>query len=163
LDQPNQRNIVSALTRQGFQVGQNLVGQLLRQPKYSCQANRKTREGASNPDRDAQFHHINATVKTAIAADQPAISVDAMKKELVGDFKNGGRELRRQGDPEAMRVHDFMIPELGKAAPYGVYDIAANEGWVSVGIDADTAAFAVESIRRWWARLGKGRYRTPRH
>jgi hypothetical protein len=154
----SQRNIVAALTGQGFKVSQKLVGQLLRQMKYSCQANRKTREGASNPDRDAQFQHINAAVKSAIADDQPAISVDTKKKELVGDFKNGGRELRRQGDPEPVRVHDFMIPELGKAAPYGVYDIAANEGWVSVGIDADTAAFAVESIRRWWEKLGKSRY-----
>jgi hypothetical protein len=154
----SQRNIVAALTGQGFEVSQKLVGQLLRQLKYSCQANRKTREGTGNPDRDAQFQHINATVKAAIADDQPAISVDTKKKELVGDFKNAGRELRRQGDPEAVRVHDFMIPELGKAAPYGVYDIAANEGWVSVGIDADTAAFAVESIRRWWWKLGKIRY-----
>ena len=154
----SKRNIVTALTGQGFQASQKLVGQLLRQLKYSCQANRKTREGTSNPDRDAQFQHINAAVKAAIADDQPAISVDTKKKELVGDFKNGGRELRRQGDPEAVRVHDFMIPELGKAAPYGVYDIAANEGWVSVGIDADTAAFAVESIRRWWWKLGKTRY-----
>ena len=154
----SQRNIVAVLTGQGFQASQKLVGQLLRQLKYSCQANRKTREGTSNPDRDAQFQHINAAVKAAIADDQPAISVDTKKKELVGDFKNGGRELRRQGDPEAVRVHDFMIPELGKAAPYGVYDIAANEGWVSIGIDADTAAFAVESIRRWWWKLGKPRY-----
>jgi hypothetical protein len=154
----SQRNIVTALTGQGFKVSQKLVGQLLRQLKYSCQANQKTREGASNPDRDAQFHHINATVKAAMADDQPAISVDTKKKELVGDFRNSGRELRRQGDPEAVRVHDFMIPELGKAAPYGVYDIAANEGWVSVGIDADTAEFAVESIRRWWKTLGKNRY-----
>ena len=154
----SQRNIVAALTGQGFQVSQKLVGQLLRQLKYSCQANRKTREGASNPDRDAQFQYINAAVKAAIADNQPAISVDTKKKELVGDFRNGGRELRRQGDPEAVRVHDFLIPELGKAAPYGVYDIAANEGWVSVGIDADTAAFAVESIRRWWWKLGKTRY-----
>jgi hypothetical protein len=158
----SQRHIVTALTEQGFKVSQKLVGKLLRQLKYSCQANRKTREGASNPDRDAQFRHINATVKAAIADNQPAISVDTKKKELVGDFKNGGRELRRQGDPEAVRVHDFMIPELGKAAPYGVYDIAANEGWVSVGVDADTAAFAVESIRRWWEKLGKSRYSNAR-
>jgi hypothetical protein len=154
----SQRHIVTALTGQGFKVSQKLVGKLLRQLKYGCQANRKTREGASNPDRDAQFRHINTTVKAAIADGQPVISVDTKKKELVGDFKNGGRELRRQGDPEAVRVHDFVIPELGKAAPYGVYDIAANEGWVSVGIDADTAAFAVESIRRWWQKLGKPRY-----
>jgi hypothetical protein len=154
----SQRHIVNALTGQGFKVSQKLVGKLLRQLKYGCQANHKTREGASNPDRDAQFRHINTTVKAAIADGQPVISVDTKKKELVGDFKNGGRELRRQGDPEAVRVHDFVIPELGKAAPYGVYDIAANEGWVSVGIDADTAAFAVESIRRWWQKLGKPRY-----
>ena len=97
-------------------------------------------------------------MKAAIAAGEPAISVDTKKKELVGDFKNAGRELRQQGDPEQVRVHDFKLPELGKVAPYGVYDIAANHGWVSVGIDADTGAFAVESIRRWWQKLGKSRY-----
>lgn len=154
----SQRNIVEALRRQGFTASQKLVGLLLRELKYSCQANRKTREGTSHPDRNAQFEHINATVKAAIAAGAPAISVDTKKKELVGDFKNGGRELRPKGQPEPVRVHDFKIPELGKVAPYGVYDIAANEGWVNVGIDADTAAFAVESIRRWWYRLGKARY-----
>jgi hypothetical protein len=154
----SQRNIAEALRRQGFAVSQKLVGVLLRQLEYSCQANRKTREGTSHPDRDAQFEHINATVKAAIAAGEPAISVDTKKKELVGDFKNNGRELRPKGDPEPVRVHDFKIPELGKVAPYGVYDIAANQGWVNVGIDADTAAFAVESIRRWWQRLGRARY-----
>ena len=154
----SQRNIVEALRRQGFVVSQKLVGLLLRQLGYSCQANRKTREGTSHPDRNAQFEHINETVKAAIAAGAPAISVDTKKKELVGDFKNGGKELRPKGQPEPVRVHDFKIPELGKVAPYGVYDIAANEGWVNVGIDADTAAFAVESIRRWWYRLGKARY-----
>jgi hypothetical protein len=158
----SQRNIVEALRRQGFKVSQRLIGQLLRELKYSCQANRKTREGTNHPDRNAQFEHINATVKAAIAAGEPAISVDTKKKELVGDFKNGGRELRRQGDPEPVRVHDFEIKSLGKVAPYGVYDIAANEGWVNVGIDADTAAFAVESIRRWWQRLGKARYPNAR-
>src|SRR5215218_8518907 len=125
---------------------------------YSCQANRKTREGTSHPDRDAQSAHIDTTVRKAIAAGEPAISVDTKKKELVGDFRNPGRELRPRGDPEQVRVHDFKIPELGKVAPYGVYDIAANQGWVNVGIDADTAAFAVESIRRWWERLGRARY-----
>lgn len=154
----SQRNIVAALCRQGFKVSQKLVGLLLRELNYSCQANRKTREGTNHPDRDAQFAHINAVVKATIAAGEPAISVDTKKKELVGDFKNGGRELRRAGDPEPVRVHDFEIKSLGKVAPYGVYDIAANEGWVNVGIDADTAAFAVESIRRWWQRLGKARY-----
>jgi hypothetical protein len=150
----SQRNIAEALRRQGFEVSQKLVGRLLRDLKYSCQANRKTREGSSHPDRNAQFEYINATVKAAITAGEPAISVDTKKKELVGDFKNPGRELRPRGDPEP--VHDFKIPELGKVAPYGVYDIAANQG--NVGIDADTAAFAVESIRRWWERLGRARY-----
>jgi len=154
----SQRHLVKALSAQGFQASQRVVANLLRELNYSCQANRKTREGGNHPDRDAQFAHINATVKAAIAAGEPAISVDTKKKELVGDFKNNGRELRRQGDPEPVRVHDFKIPELGKVAPYGVYDIAANHGWVSVGIDADTGAFAVESIRRWWYRLGQTRY-----
>jgi hypothetical protein len=154
----SQRHLVKALSALGFQVSQRVVANLLRELHYSCQANRKTREGGSHPDRDAQFAHINAMVKAAIAAGEPAISVDTKKKELVGDFKNGGRELRRQGDPEPVRVHDFKIPKLGKVAPYGVYDIAANHGWVSVGIDADTGAFAVESIRRWWCRLGRVRY-----
>src|SRR3954467_8880432 len=154
----SQRQIVRALLSRGFQVSQKLVGLLLRELEYSCQANRKTREGSSHPDRNAQFVYINATVKTAITAGEPAISVDTKKKELVGDFRNPGRELRPKGDPEPVRVHDFKIPELGKVAPYGVYDIAANQGWVNVGIDADTAAFAVESIRRWWERLGRARY-----
>ena len=154
----SQRNIAEALRRQGFEVSQKLVGRLLRALEYSCQANRKTREGSSHPDRNAQFAYINATVKTAITAGEPAISVDTKKKELVGDFRNPGRELRPRGDPEPVRVHDFKIPELGKVATYGVYDIAANQGWVNVGIDADTAAFAVESIRRWWERLGRARY-----
>jgi hypothetical protein len=152
------RHLVKALSAEGFQASQRVVANLLRDLKYSCQANQKTREGGNHPDRDAQFAHINATVKAAIAAGQPAISVDTKKKELVGDFKNSGRELRPQGQPEAVRVHDFKIPELGKAAPYGVFDIAANHGWVSVGVDADTAAFAVESIRRWWHKLGRTRY-----
>jgi len=154
----SQRNIVTALHQQGFAVSQKLVGLLLRALDYSCQANRKTREGTQHPDRNAQFEYINAKVKAALAAGQPAISVDTKKKELVGDFKNGGRELRRKGEPEPVRVHDFEIKGLGKVAPYGVYDIAANQGWVNVGVDADTAAFAVESIRRWWQRLGKARY-----
>jgi Rhodopirellula transposase DDE domain len=154
----SQRHLVKALAERGFKASQRVVANLLRDLNYSCQANSKTREGGEHPDRDAQFNHINATVKAAIAAGEPAISVDTKKKELVGDFKNNGRELRPKGQPEAVRVHDFMIPELGKAAPYGVYDIAANHGWVSVGIDADTAALAVESIRRWWYKLGRARY-----
>jgi len=154
----SQRHLVAALTAQGFQVSQRVVGKLLHTLGYSCQANRKTREGSNHPDRNAQFAHVNKTVKAAIAAGEPAISVDTKKKELIGDFKNNGCELRRKGDPEPVRVHDFKIPELGKVAPYGVYDIAANHGWVSVGISADTGAFAVESIRRWWYALGKERY-----
>jgi len=154
----SQRRLAKALREQGFNVSQRVVANLLRELNYSCQANSKVREGGQHPDRDAQFNHINATVKTALAAGQPAISVDTKKKELVGDFKNNGRELRPKGRPEPVRVHDFKIPELGKVAPYGVYDIAANHGWVSVGVDADTGAFAVESIRRWWYKLGKARY-----
>jgi hypothetical protein len=154
----SQRHLVKALREQGFNVSQRVVANLLRELNYSCQANSKVREGGKHPDRDAQFNHINATVKAALVAGQPAISVDTKKKELVGDFKNNGRELRPKGQPEPVRVHDFKIPELGKVAPYGVYDIAANHGWVSVGIDADTGAFAVESIRRWWSKLGKTRY-----
>lgn len=154
----SQRHLAQALVERGFQVSQKLVGLLLRELGYSCQANRKTREGSAHPDRDGQFAHINATVRAAIAAGEPAISVDTKKKELVGDFKNPGRELRPKGQPEPVRVHDFELPGLGKVAPYGVYDIAANAGWVSVGVDADTAAFAVESIRRWWDRLGRARY-----
>jgi hypothetical protein len=154
----SQRQLVKALAAQGFKVSQWVVARLLRELNYRCQANRKTREGSHHPDRDAQFRYVNDTVKAAIAACEPAISVDTKKKELVGDFKNNGRELLRKGEPELVRVHDFKIPELGKVAPDGVYDIAANHGWVSVGVDADTGAFAVESIRRWWYRLGKARY-----
>jgi len=154
----SQRQLVKALADLGFQASQRVVANLLRALNYSCQANSKTREGAQHPDRDAQFAHINAAVKASITVGEPAISVDTKEKELVGDFKNNGRELRPKGQPEAVRVHDFKIPELGRVAPYGVYDIAANHGWVSVGIDADTAAFAVESIRRWWYRLGQARY-----
>jgi hypothetical protein len=158
----SQRQIARALCERGFEVSQKLVGGLLRELGYSCQANRKTREGTNHPDRDAQFAHINATVRAAIAADEPAISVDTKKKELVGDFRNPGRELRPKGRPEPVRVRDFELPELGKVAPYGVYDLAANAGWVSVGVDADTAASAVESIRRWWQQLGKARYPAAR-
>jgi hypothetical protein len=154
----SQRQLVKSLAERGFKASQHVVANLLHALNYSCQANSKTREGGKHPDRDAQFNHINATVKAAINAGEPAISVDTKKKELVGDFKNNGRELRPKGQPETVRVHDFKIPELGKVAPYGVYDIAANHGWVSVGIDADTAAFAVESIRRWWYKLGQARY-----
>jgi DDE family transposase len=154
----SQRNIAAELQRRGFEVSQKLVGQLVKQLGYSMRANAKTREGTHHPDRDAQFQYINAQVSAALAAGEPAISVDTKKKELVGDFKNGGRELRRRYDPEPVAVHDFEIPENGKVAPYGVYDIANNEGWVNVGIGPDTAAFAVESIRRWWFGLGGKRF-----
>jgi len=152
------RNLTAALQAMGHRVCHNVVANLLRQLEYSLQSNRKTREGTNNPDRDAQFGHINTEVKAALAAGQPAISVDTKKKELVGDFKNAGRELRPKGQPEPVRVHDFKIPELGRAVPYGVYDIAGNTGWVSVGIDHDTASFAVNAIRRWWQTMGRARY-----
>jgi hypothetical protein len=154
----SQRRLSAALAEQGFTAGQKLVGRLLKRLGFSLQANSKTREGSNHPDRNAQFEHINAEVKAFQAAGQPVISVDTKKKEPVGDFKNNGRELRPKGCPEPVRVHDFVIPGLGKAAPYGIYDIAANEGWVNVGISHDTAAFAVASIRRWWHDLGSTRY-----
>jgi len=156
----SQRRLSAALAEQGFIAGQKLVGRLLRRLGFSLQANSKTREGASHPDRNAQFEHINAEVKAFQAAGEPAISVDTKKKELVGDFKNAGRELRPKGQPEPVRVHDFAIPELGKAVPYGIYDIADNAGWVNLGISHDTAVFSVESIRRWWYELGAARYPT---
>lgn len=142
----------------GHRIGHNVVGDLLREMGYSLQANRKTREGSSHPDRDAQFGYINQQVTAALAEGQPAISVDTKKKELVGDFKNAGREYRPKGQPEPVRVHDFLIPELGRASPYGVYDIGENAGWVSLGIDHDTASFAVNAIRRWWQTMGQQRY-----
>jgi Rhodopirellula transposase DDE domain len=152
------RRLAGELRAQGHQVSHTLVGELLESLDYSLQGNRKTKEGSNHPDRDAQFSYINDKVVAALAEQQPVISVDTKKKELVGDFKNGGREYRPKGDPEAVLVHDFLIRELGRAVPYGIYDIAANSGWVSVGIDHDTAAFAVNSIRRWWQTLGRERY-----
>ena len=152
------RRLAHELQAQGHPVGRTLVSELLDEMGYSLQANRKTREGDSHPDRDAQFQHINAAVSTALAAHEPVISVDTKKKELVGDFKNGGRDYRPAGDPEKVRVHDFLIKELGRAVPYGVYDLAANAGWVNLGVDHDTAAFAVHSIRRWWQQIGRTRY-----
>jgi len=146
------------LARQNHPVSDRTVATLLKQAGYSLQANRKTREGSSHPDRNAQFEHINAQVKAFHKQRQPVISVDTKKKELVGDFKNSGREWRPKGTPEEVRVHDFRDPELGKAIPYGVYDLASNEGWVSVGITHDTARFAVASIRRWWTEMGAARF-----
>ncbi len=125
---------------------------------YSLQGNRKTQEGGTHPDRNAQFEHINTTVEEFQGRGQPVISVDAKKKELVGQFKNGGREWRPKGAPEEVKVHDFVDKELGKVTPYGVYDLSQNEGWVSVGIDHDTAQFAVQSISRWWKKMGAPHY-----
>jgi Rhodopirellula transposase DDE domain len=152
------RTLAAGLGELGHRVCHNVVADLLRDMGYSLQANRKTLEGSSHPDRDAQFGSINTQVKQALVAGEPAISVDTKKKELVGDFKNGGREDRPKGQPEPVRVHDFLIPELGRAPPYGVYDIADNAGWVSLGIDHDTASFAVNAIRRWWQAMGHERY-----
>jgi hypothetical protein len=152
------RNLAAALRGSGHRVSPDVVGDLLKTLGYSLQANRKMLEGSSHVDRDAQFQYIARAVATAIAADQPAISVDTKKKELVGAFKNGGREYQPAGAPELVRVHDFVDPKLGRAAPYGVYDIADNKGWVSVGIDHDTAAFAVNAIRSWWRTMGRPRY-----
>ena len=152
------RHLAGALRELGHEVHYTTVAKLMRLLGYSLQANVKTREGASHPDRDAQFEHINRAAKAAITAGQPVISVDTKKKELVGDFKNAGREWRPKGEPELVRVHDFNDEQLGKAIPYGVYDIAANQGWVNVGIDHDTAQFAVSSIRSWWQHLGRDRY-----
>jgi hypothetical protein len=152
------RRLAAELGARGHKISHTVVGELLRQQKFSLQANRKTREGDSHPDRDAQFAHINTIVTRALAEQQPVISVDTKKKELVGDFKNAGREWRPQDEPEAVRVHDFLIKELGRAVPYGIYDLAANAGWVSVGIDHDTAAFAVQTIRTWWHTVGAERY-----
>ena len=152
------RKLAAELGAQGHRVSRQLVLELLHALDYSLQANRKTLEGSHHPDRDAQFTYLNAQVEAQVAAGEPAISVDTKKKDLVGPFKNGGQEWQPQGRPDAVRVHDFVIPELGRASPYGVYDLAQNTGWVSVGIDHDTAAFAVESIRRWWYRLGQTVY-----
>ena len=134
------RRLAAELTAQGHPVSRTVVGELLAQQNFSLQANSKTREGGDHPDRDAQFLHIDQSVTEALAAKQPVISVDTKKKELVGDFKNAGREWRPKGEPEAVRVHDFLIKELGRAVPYGIYDIAGNAGWVSVGMDHDTAS-----------------------
>jgi hypothetical protein len=152
------RRLAEALRRKGHRIGERAVAALLKDQGYSLQANRKTKEGGSHPDRDAQFRHIAARARAFQRRGQPVVSVDAKKKELVGDFRNGGREWRPKGTPEAVRVHDFQDKRLGKAIPSSVYDVAANQGWVSVGIDHDTARFAVEALRRWWRAMGSGRY-----
>ena len=152
------RNLGAELKSRGHAVSHQVVADLLHELESSLQANRKTNEGASHPDRNAQFEYVNNKVKEYLGGKEPVISVDTKKKELVGDFKNGGKELRPKGEPEKVRVHDFPIPELGRANPYGIYDIGLNAGWVSVGVDHDTAEFAVESIRRWWRSMGQQAY-----
>ena len=152
------RNLVNALAAKGHKVSPTVVSELLRDMGYSLQANSKTREGTLHIDRDAQFRYINTQAVAFLAANEPLISVDTKKKELVGNFKNNGREWRRQGTPELVNVHDFIDPKLKRAVPYGVYDIANNTGWVSVGTDHDTATFAVNAIRRWWRTMGKKRH-----
>jgi len=152
------RNLTAELKRMNHVVSHQVVADLLHKLGYSLQANSKTKEGTNHPDRNAQFEHLNGKVKWCLSRKEPVISVDTKKKELVGDFKNGGSELRPKGDPVKVREHDFIDKELGRATPYGIYDIGRNSGWVSVGIDHDTAEFAVESIRRWWRSMGREAY-----
>ena len=152
------RRLAEELRALGYRVSYPVVAEVLHELGYSLQGNRKTKEGEQHPDRNAQFEYINKKVQRFMAGQQPVISVDTKKKELVGDFKNGGQEWRPKGKPEKVRVHDFIIRKLGKATPYGIYDLAHNSGWVSVGVDHDTAAFAVESIRRWWYTMGQPLY-----
>jgi Rhodopirellula transposase DDE domain len=152
------RKLARELQGRGHQVSHELVSELLHALGYSLLANRKTQEGGTHADRNAQFEHLNAQAAAFLAAGEPAVSVDAKKKELVGDFKNPGREWQPQGVPEEVRVYDFPIKGLGRATPYGVYDLGRNTGWVNVGIDHDTAAFAVESLRRWWNGSGRQQY-----
>jgi Rhodopirellula transposase DDE domain len=152
------RRLAAELKRRGHSASHQTVAARLQTLGYSLQANRKTLEGSQHPDRNAQFEYLNQKVQQYLAGGQPVISVDTKKKELVGDFKNGGRERRPKGEPEPVRVHDFEIPALGKVAPYGVYDLGQNRGWVNVGVDHDTATFAVESIRRWWYSMGRPVY-----
>lgn len=152
------RNLAGELTRNHHPVSARKVAYLLHEAGYSLQANRKTREGLGHPDRNAQFEYINDQVMSFLEAGEPAISVDAKKKENIGDFRNAGKEYRKKGDPEKVRTHDFKDPELGKVTPYGVYDLACNEGWVSVGVDHDTAEFACASILRWWEEMGEAHF-----
>lgn len=152
------RRLAAELTRAGHAVSAGTVAALLKQQGYSLQVNRKTKEGTRHPDRNAQFEYINAKAEQFQQRGQPVISVDAKKKELVGPFKNGGREWQPKGQPEEVNIHDFVDRELGKALPYGVYDVTNNEGWVSVGIDHDTAQFAAQAIKRWWETMGRRRY-----
>jgi hypothetical protein len=152
------RKLAAELRKKGHKISHVVVGKLLKAMHFSLQANRKTLEGADHPDRDAQFRHINELAREALADRQPVISVDTKKKELVGNFKNGGQEWEPEGKPTETEVHDFVNKDLGRAVPYGVYDINANSGWVSVGINHDTGEFAVQAIRRWWQEMGCMRY-----
>lgn len=152
------RVLARQLQTMGHSISYPTVGALLRQAGYSLQANQKTKEGSRHPDRNAQFEHISKVVCQKQKVGQPVISVDAKKKELVGSFKNSGQEWRPKGKPQRVRVHDFILPEKGRATPYGVYDLTKNAGWVSVGVDHDTSAFAVNSIRRWWRTMGRRAY-----
>ena len=154
----SQRHLVTALAHQGHATSPNLVARLLTGLGYRLHANRKCLEGASHPDRNAQFEHINETIRRHLAAHEPVISVDTKKKELVGPYKNGGRELRASGNPVDVHVHDFVDPALGRAAPFGVYDLGQNDAWVSVGISHDTAEFAFETVRTWWHEMGAAAY-----
>jgi len=149
--------LADELTAQDHRVASNTVARLLKDHGYSLRANTKTVEGRQHPDRDAQFRYLNSQVAQFLAAGRPVISVDTKKKELVGNYKNAGREYQPAGEPEQVDTYDFMGP-LGKVAPYGVFDVGGNSGWVNVGTDADTGAFAVESIRRWWHRVGRAAY-----
>lgn len=152
------RRLAQELVAQGHKTSHRMVAELLQELGYSLQSNVKLREGGQHEDRNAQFEYLNGQVQAQQALGNPVISVDTKKKELVGDFKNSGREWQPKGCPQAVRVHDFIIPELGRANPYGIYDLAHNQGWVSVGTDHDTAAFAVASIRRWWMSMGRAIY-----
>jgi hypothetical protein len=154
------RQLADALAGRGFQVSDDTVGRLLKQQRYTLQRTLKTQEGAQHPDRDQQFRYVNEQAKAHLTDGQPVVSVDTKKKELIGRYANGGAEWQPTGWPERVGVHDFPDPTLGKAIPYGVYDLGANTGWVSVGCDHDTAAFAVASLRRWWETMGKALYPT---
>jgi transposase len=154
--------LATELSEQGHSVSASTVGRLLKAAGYSLQSNRKTQEGADHPDRNAQFAHINTAVMDFQQRGQPVISVDTKKKELIGEFRNGGREWHPKGKPTEVRIHDFKDKDLGKAIPYGVYDLSHNQGWVSVGIDHDTARFAAEAIARWWRKMGAKSHRQAR-
>jgi hypothetical protein len=157
------RQLADALKQRGHHVSERIVRELLHAARYSLQANAKTREGSRHPDRDAQFQYLNEQVKTFLEQGRPVVSVDTKKKELVGAFRNGGREWQPRGEPEQVKVHDFPDPAVGKAIPYGIYDVGRNAGWVTVGQDHDTARFAVASLRRWWNVVGMQSYPQAEH